>query len=229
MFVMVPPRYDFLNRLLTWTLDERWRRLAARECLKQNPRRMLDLCCGTGDLALRAASLGSDGTEFTGLDFSEPMLEVARRKRNARRLDGKVDFIHGDAGELPFPDGYFDVVGISFAFRNITYKNPLRERYLSEMARVTAPGGRCVIVETSQPRSRLLRAMAHLYFRTVVPQAGRLLGSNRGAYRYLSESARRYYDAGEVAQMLREAGFRDVSYRHLFGGVAALHTGVRQT
>lgn len=227
MFAAVPARYDLLNRVLTLGFDERWRQQAALECLRDSPRRVLDLCCGTGDLALHLARMTKSATVVSGVDFCEPMLEVAREKAKARILEHEVTFVHGDAGDLPFPDGHFDAIGMSFAFRNITYRNPMRDSHLAEMVRVTSPGGRCVIVETSQPRNSLWQAVFHLYLRIIVPQAGRIISGRSGAYRYLAESARRYYRAEEVSQILIEAGFREVRFRQLLGGIAAIHVATR--
>ena len=227
MFTAVPASYDFLNRALTWGFDERWRRRAARECLRDSRGRVLDLCCGTGDLALHLAELAGRDVEVAGLDFCEPMLEIARAKASARGLGRKVTFLYGDAAELPFPDGHFAVLGMSFAFRNITYHNPLRHRYLSEIVRVLAREGKFVIVETSQPRMRALHASYHLYLKTVVPRVGGFLSGHHGAYRYLAESARRFYRAEEVSGMLIDAGFREVRFRLLLRGVAAIHVATR--
>lgn len=223
MFAAIPARYDLLNRLLTWGLDERWRRQAARECLRYAHGRVLDLACGTGDLALHLARQGGPGLEVVGLDFAEPMLRVARAKAESADLAEKVSFVHGDAANLPFPDGHFSAVGISFAFRNITYRNPLRDRYLAEVLRVLATGGRFVIVETSQPRNPLLRAGFHLYLRLAVGRLAALLSGHRGAYRYLAESARRFHEPDEVAALLKQAGFREVYTHPLLWGVASVH------
>lgn len=227
MFTAVPPRYDLINRIITWGLDKRWRWQAARECLAAQPGKVLDLCCGTGDLALDLARLARNNVVLTGIDYSQPMLEIAAGK--AASLDGerKITFICGSAVSLPFPDGYFDCVGISFAFRNLTYKNPLAERHLVEVLRVLGDGGRYVIVESSQPGSKLIRKLYHLYLRWFVFSLGYLLSANRGAYRYLAESATRFYTSAEVTKMLVKAGFRQVSFHRLFLGVAGIHLAVK--
>ena len=136
-------------------------------------------------------------------------------------------FIHGDIGRLPFRDGYFSVVAISFAFRNITYSNPLRDRYLAEVLRVLSEGGRFIIVETSQPPNPLLRTAFHTYLRWFVSGLGSFLSGHRGAYRYLAESARRFYTPNEVASLLKNAGFREVHTSPMLGGIAAIHVAVR--
>ena len=163
MFTIVPPRYDLINHLITLGLDNRWRRKAAIECLTSHPGRVLDLGCGTGDLIIAIARVSANDAEFTGIDYSQPMLEIAARKTELLARGRNISFIYGDAASLPFPDGYFDCVGISFAFRNLTYKNPLAQLHLSEVRRVLSTGGRYVIVETSQPKSKLIRKIFHLY------------------------------------------------------------------
>jgi demethylmenaquinone methyltransferase/2-methoxy-6-polyprenyl-1,4-benzoquinol methylase len=155
------------------------------------------------------------------------MLEIAVRKA-ATVTEGKnVSFLPGDVTSLPFPDGYFDCAGISFAFRNLTYRNPYAREHLEEVVRVLKKGGKYVIVESSQPKSRLVRKLFHLYLRTFVFRAGHLLSGNRGAYHYLAESASRFYTPEEVKAMLLEAGFSRVSYRPLFFGAAGIHVAVK--
>ena len=225
MFTAVPPRYDLVNHVITLGRDTLWRRLAARTCLENNPQRVLDLGCGTGDLALTIARLSAGKTGVTGLDYSPPMLEKARRKATASGLS--VEFIHGDATQMPFPDSHFDCVGISFAFRNLTYKNPLCEPHLAEVLRILKPGGRYVIVESSQPENAFIRAGFRLYLKAFVSPVGMMLSGNKGAYNYLASSAAHYYSPPEVRDMLLEAGFGSVSYRPLFFGAAGIHVASR--
>ncbi|MFC1640260.1 ubiquinone/menaquinone biosynthesis methyltransferase [Gemmatimonadota bacterium] len=223
MFDSVPDRYDLLNRILTLRMDERWRKRAARMCLECGPSRILDLCCGTGDLALHICRLADGPLEVVGLDYSAGMLETAGKKARRSNSTVPLNFVEGDAGSMEFPDGYFDVVGIAFAFRNLTWKNPLKDAALAEVRRVLRPGGRFVIVETSQPRNRLLRIGFHVYLTTAVATLGGLISGHGGAYRYLAESARRFYDAAEVSAMLSEAGLETTALITLLGGAAAIH------
>ncbi len=225
MFSGVPRRYDIINRLFTLRLDQRWRRAAARECLSGSPRRVLDLCAGTGDLAIRLSSKKDPGTFVAGADFAPPMLALARRK--AARAGAAAPFVAGDASRLPFRDGSFDAVGIAFGFRNLTYRNPGRDRHLAEILRVLAPGGRLVIVESSRPRSRAIRLLSDLYVKLAVATLGGLLSGQRGAYRYLAHSAVNFFAPEELAGMLRAAGFSAVTWRPFMGGVAALHVAVK--
>jgi demethylmenaquinone methyltransferase/2-methoxy-6-polyprenyl-1,4-benzoquinol methylase len=221
MFSGVPRRYDLINRIFTLGLDERWRAAAAEECLKDGAGRVLDLCTGTGDLAVRLASGAGAKSAVFGADFSVPMLDEARRK--AERAGAAVRFTACDAAELPYRDSSFGVIGIAFAFRNLTYRNPGRGRYLSEILRVLAPGGKFVIVESSQPASRALRAIVHLYMKVAVSFAGGLVSGQRGAYRYLAHSAVNFFGPDELADLLLKAGFSRVEHRPLVFGAAALH------
>jgi demethylmenaquinone methyltransferase/2-methoxy-6-polyprenyl-1,4-benzoquinol methylase len=227
MFTAVPPRYDVVNLVVTLGLDRRWRRRAALACLAGSPSRVLDLGCGTGDLAISIAKLAPEGVQIVGLDYSLPMLALARRKAFRAGVGDKIDFLHGEAGHLPFPDAIFDAVGISFAFRNLTYKNPLGPLSFAEVLRVLRPGGCYVIVESSQPGNRFVRACFHLYLRAFVGPVGTLISGNRAAYRYLTESILRFFSPQEAREMLLAAGFKEVAYRPLLFGAAGVHIATK--
>ncbi len=225
MFNSVPRRYDLLNKIITWGLDRKWRNKAAVECLKSSPERILDICCGTGDLAHTISLLKESSAEVFGLDYSRLMLDVAVGKAEA--LADKPSYIIGDASRLPFPDNCFDCIGISFAFRNLTYKNPKLNNHLTEIVRVLKPGSRFIIVESSQPESPFIRKLFHIYLRRYVAKIGTIISGNRSAYNYLAESASRFYTPGEIRDMLIEAGFARVDYRPLLFGAAGIHTAVK--
>ncbi len=227
MFTAVPPHYDLINHIITLGLDKWWRQQTARECLISQPGRVLDLCCGTGDLAINLARLAENNIDLAGIDYSNPMLELATKKAALSAKTSKISFIYGDAANLPFTDGYFDCIGISFAFRNLTYKNQLAPRHLTEVLRVLTAGGRFVIVETSQPKLKLMRKLYHVYLRWFVTRLGYLLSGNRGAYHYLAESATRFYTSEEVEEILLASGFRRVSFRRLFFGVVGIHIATK--
>ncbi len=227
IFTAVSPRYDLVNRVFTLGMDDGWRKRAALYCLKTNPQKVLDLCCGTGDLAIWLARLARPGTTVSGLDYSQPMLECAIGKAGAKKLLTTVTFIHGDVSSLPFPDNHFDTIGISFAFRNLTFRNPLTEKYLSEVVRVLKPGGRFVIVESSQPPNRFIRLIHHLYLRGFVRNIGYCISKNRPAYNYLAESALRFYTAEELADLLTGSGFRQIEFKRLFFGACAIHIATK--
>ena len=225
IFTDVPPRYDRINCIFTWGMDKRWRRRAASACLSGSPQRVLDLACGTGDLSLEIAAGAKSAIDISGLDFSEPMLELAGKKARDRGL--LVNYLMGDAAELPFPDGHFDVVGIAFAFRNLTYQHPRASRHIAEILRVLRPGGRFVIVESSQPENQLIRALDHCYVRAFVYPVGWWLSGNKGAFKYLAVSASHYYTPKALADLLLRTGFRRVTYQRLFFGASAIHIAVK--
>jgi demethylmenaquinone methyltransferase/2-methoxy-6-polyprenyl-1,4-benzoquinol methylase len=210
MFDRIAPVYDAMNRAMTAGLDRRWREETARAVVNPHDR-VLDGCCGTGDLAL--ADLRAGG-RVTGLDFSEAMLARARQKSDA------IEWVAGDALALPFGDGSFDAVTVGFGVRNLDDL----EAGLRELRRVLAQGGRIGILEITRPRG-LLRPFYKLWFDGLVPLAGKLLPGG-SAYTYLPASVRRFPAAGELAELMREAGFEEVRYRLFAGGIVALHTGV---
>jgi demethylmenaquinone methyltransferase/2-methoxy-6-polyprenyl-1,4-benzoquinol methylase len=226
MFTDIPPRYDLINHLITLNMDKRWRGKAAAACLSARPGKFLDLCCGTGDLGINVAAGADYDIEVKGLDYSQPMLDIASSK--AAQLKGKrFSFTQGDASRLPFSDQYFDCVGISFAFRNLTYKNVLVEKHLSEIIRVIRPGGTCVIAESSQPESGFIRACYHFYMRQYVYRIGAWLSGNKAAYRYLAESACLYYSPSQLKNFLIDHGFKEVTYKPLFFGAAGIYVATK--
>ncbi len=212
MFDRISPVYDAMNRTMTVGLDQRWRR-ATVAAVVQPGDRVLDACCGTGDLAVAAQEVG--GT-VTGLDFSERMLERARRK------SGQVEWVQGDALALPFSDGSFDAATVGFGVRNLDEL----EGGLVELRRVLRPGGRLAILEITKP-SGLLAPFYRLWFDGFVPLLGKLLPGG-SAYTYLPASVRRFPGPDELAALLRGAGFEDVRWRTFAGGIVALHIGRAQ-
>jgi demethylmenaquinone methyltransferase / 2-methoxy-6-polyprenyl-1,4-benzoquinol methylase len=210
MFDRIAPAYDAMNRLMTAGLDQRWRRHTA-QAVVQPGNRVLDACCGTGDLALAAER---EGGVVTGLDFAPRMLDRARRKSSS------VEWVEGDVLALPFADGAFDAVTVGFGVRNV----PDLDRALSELGRVLRPGGRLAILEITQPRG-VLRPFFSIWFDRVVPLLGKVLPGG-GAYTYLPASVRRFPGAEDLVTVLSRNGFEDVRCR-LFGGtIVALHTGI---
>lgn len=210
MFDRIAPVYDAMNRVMTAGLDRSWRRLAV-EAVVQPGHRVLDACCGTGDLALAAER---EGGYVTGLDFSPAMLERARRKSSS------IEWVEGDMLALPFADGTFDAATVGFGVRNVSDL----ERGVAELHRVLRPGGRLAILEITHPRG-VLRPFFSLWFERIVPLLGRVLPGGR-AYTYLPASVRRFPGAEELAALLERQGFGQVRFRLLGGTIVALHTGV---
>jgi demethylmenaquinone methyltransferase/2-methoxy-6-polyprenyl-1,4-benzoquinol methylase len=207
MFDRIAPVYDLMNRVMTAGLDRRWRRLTARAAVRPGDR-VLDACCGTGDLALACVA---EGGRVTGLDFAERMLERARRKSSA------IDWVAGDLLALPFGDGSFDAATVGFGVRNVAEL----ERALAELRRVLRAGGRLAILEITRPRG-LLAPFYKLWFDRVVPLVGKAVPGG-SAYTYLPASVRRFPDPDELSGLVEAAGFRAVRYRLLAGGIVALH------
>jgi len=211
MFDRIAPVYDLMNRVMTVGLDQRWRRLAVREVVWPGDR-VLDACCGTGDLAVQAERRGG---RVVGLDFSPRMLERARLK------SGAIEWVQGDALALPFGDGEFDAATVGFGVRNLEDL----ESGLCELARVLRPGGKVAVLEITRPRG-ILRPFFRLWFDVLVPLAGKVLPGGK-AYTYLPASVRRFPGPEDLSALMERAGFESVQYRLLGGGTVALHTGVR--
>jgi len=209
MFDRIAPVYDLMNRVMTAGLDQRWRRLAAEAAVRPGDR-VLDACCGTGDLAVAAFRAGG---AVTGLDFSEAMLERARRKAP------QLEWVRGDLLALPFDDGSFDAATVGFGVRNVDDL----PRALAELRRVLRPSGRLAVLEITTPRGPL-RPFYRLWFDRVVPLLGRALRGG-SAYTYLPASVRRFPGPEERGRLMGEAGFGAVRFRLLAGGIVALHVG----
>jgi demethylmenaquinone methyltransferase/2-methoxy-6-polyprenyl-1,4-benzoquinol methylase len=211
MFDRIAPVYDAMNRAMTMGLDRKWRRLTA-EAVVRPGNRVLDACCGTGDLALADARAGG---RVTGVDFSEEMLARAERKAP------EFQWVQADAAALPFDDASFEVVTVGFGIRNLADL----EAGLAELARVLVPGGRLGCLEITRPRG-VLRPFFRLWFDGLVPVAGKFLRGG-AAYSYLPASVRRFPGPEDLADAMGRAGFADVGWRLLAGGIVALHVGRR--
>lgn len=220
MFGRIAPLYDVMNRIMTVGLDRSWRRLAAEEAALGPSDRALDVCCGTGDLALSLAERWP-GSEVTGLDFTAEMLVRARHKAAVRAGTGArpPEFIEGDVLALPFADGAFAAVTVGWGVRNV----PDLPRALSEMARVTRTGGRVVCLESTRPPQGLGRVFHRVWFDRLVPALGGIVAGEGGAYDYLPASVRDFPDADRLAELMATAGLTHVRYRRLGFGAVALH------
>ena len=214
MFDRIARVYDLMNSVMTAGLHHRWRARAADFARVGPGARALDVATGTGDLAIELARRGA---EVTGLDFSEPMLELARRKAPG------IEWVRGNALELPYGDGEFDAVTVGFGARNFADLG----RGLAEMARVTKPGGRVVVLEITTPQKPPLSWFFRLWFDRLVPALGRLAG-DPDAYTYLPSSVRRFPGPHALAAEMAAAGLEDVRWLLKAGGIIAVHAGTRR-
>ena len=220
MFGSIAPRYDFLNHLLSLNMDKLWRAHAARESTRNlAPKRILDVACGTGDMALELRRR-APAARIVGLDFTHEMLAIAMGKTPRGRA--AVRWVEGDGLRLPFEDASFDLVTIAFGLRNMEDL----DAGLREMRRVLRPGGRLAILEFTQPEPAPLRWMVHFAFVHSLPAIASIF-SKGDAYKYLAESIRAWPDRRALAVRLRRCGFRSIRHELLHFRVAALHTGTR--
>jgi demethylmenaquinone methyltransferase/2-methoxy-6-polyprenyl-1,4-benzoquinol methylase len=218
MFDRIADRYDLMNSVMSAGLHHRWRARAADLCALAPGDRALDVCCGTGDLALELKRRVGEQGHVDALDFSEPMLALARSKSAREGLP--VDYHHGNALELPFADDVFAAATVGFGVRNLVDL----ERGLEEMARVVRPGGRVVVLEITTPTRPPLSWFYRFWFDRLVPLLGSVAGDH-DAYSYLPESVRRFPPAPELAELMHRLGLREIRYLLLAGGIVAIHAG----
>jgi demethylmenaquinone methyltransferase/2-methoxy-6-polyprenyl-1,4-benzoquinol methylase len=221
MFDRIAGRYDAMNSLMTAGLHHRWRERAADRAELGPGDAALDVCCGTGDLALELSRRVAPGGSVVGCDFSEPMLDVAREKVSAGP-PAPVRFEWADALSLPYDEGRFDAATVGFGARNLADLG----RGLSEMRRVLRPGGRAVILEITQPQRPPLSSFYSLWFDRLVPLLGTVAG-DREAYSYLPDSVRSFPGPRDLAARMAGAGFEDILVTVLAGGIIAIHSGRR--
>lgn len=220
MFDNIAPRYDLLNHTLSFSIDRLWRRRTVSMAAACRPARILDVATGTGDLAVDLAR-GIPGAAITGVDLSEKMLAVARRKVEARGLAARIDLRQGDAEHLGFDAASFDAVTVAFGVRNFGDL----DAGLRELARVLRPGGRVFILEFSRPRNRVFRALYEFYTFRILPLVGGAVSRDRRAYAYLPASVGGFPAPDAFLDRLAHAGFLSLGKRSLSGGIAHIYTG----
>jgi demethylmenaquinone methyltransferase/2-methoxy-6-polyprenyl-1,4-benzoquinol methylase len=220
MFSNVVHNYDILNHIITFGLDNGWRKKAAGQIENGKPLIVLDLGSGTGDMAFQIESYIQKESRVIALDFSKNMLKLANKKK--RQTGSRVDLIAADVALLPVKTNSVDYITTSFSFRNLVYKNPDRNKFLDEIFRVLAPGGKFIIVESSQPSSPIFKKLFHFYSRRHVPFVGGLVSGDKGAYKYLGISMANFYDSDEIMHMLEKTGFRNLNHISLALGLAAI-------
>jgi demethylmenaquinone methyltransferase/2-methoxy-6-polyprenyl-1,4-benzoquinol methylase len=222
MFAEIAPRYDLVNRLLSGGIDVLWRRTTVHRAPPPAAGAILDVCCGTGDLALTYAAKAPPAVRIVASDFCRPMLD--RGEEKATRSGRTIEWVEADAMQLPFDTGLFDLVTVAFGLRNIADTT----RGLAEMARVTKPGGKLAILEFSLPRSTVIRSGYLWYFRNVLPRLGNAVARNDSdAYTYLNQSVEEFPSGERLAALVRAAGFDSVEMIPLTFGIATLTIATR--
>jgi demethylmenaquinone methyltransferase / 2-methoxy-6-polyprenyl-1,4-benzoquinol methylase len=222
MFGEIAPHYDRMNHLLSLNIDKYWRSWTVRKLAPQPGDAILDVCTGTGDLAIALQRATGGQSEVIGADFCPEMLEIGRRKQAAAKIGSELSFVQADAQNLPFDDDRFAIVSVAFGLRNVADTG----RGLAEMARVCRPGGQVAVLEFSTPRRQPLRAGYLFYFRHILPRLGQLLARNKSdAYGYLPASVGQFPDGEALAERMRGVGLRNVKYWPLTFGVATLYIG----
>jgi demethylmenaquinone methyltransferase/2-methoxy-6-polyprenyl-1,4-benzoquinol methylase len=224
MFGNIAPSYDLLNHLLSLNVDHWWRWRTTRLVPPAGDAPILDLCTGTGDLALAYDRAAAGRVPIVGADFCHPMLVRATVKARQRRADRRIRFLEADAQKLPFPDSHFQITTVAFGLRNVTDT----DRGLAEMVRVTRPGGKVAILEFSQPRGWLFGRVYRYYFRFVLPLIGQLISRSKdNAYRYLPASVQEFPDGEALAERLRRHGLAEVAWHPFTFGIATLYVGTK--
>jgi demethylmenaquinone methyltransferase / 2-methoxy-6-polyprenyl-1,4-benzoquinol methylase len=220
LFAGIAPRYDLINDLQSFGLHRLWKRRLVRLANPKAGERALDLCCGTGDIAL---ALARRGAEVAGLDFSAPMLEIARQKQLGHSADSRdrsnPQFLQGDAQQIPFPDNSFEIVTVGYGLRNLASL----ETGLREMQRVTKPGGRLLVLDFGKPDNAVWRAIYFGYLKFFVPVLGRIFCGDFAAYAYILESLKHYPAQRGVAEKMRELGLKNVRIINFVGGVMSIN------
>lgn len=223
MFAGIATKYDFLNHFLSVNIDKRWRRLVRNKLQNEldNPNAViLDVACGTGDLSVELQQNGK--AKVIGTDFCRPMLMIAAEKNIKNNLS--IPYLEGDGMNLAFPDETFDAVTIAFGLRNFSnWEDGLKELY-----RIVKKGGKLVILEFSTPIVPGFKQIFNLYFTQILPRIGGAVSGSRGAYEYLPDSVSRFPNQKNLAKMMSEIGCKDVSYKNLTGGIAAIHIGTKR-
>jgi demethylmenaquinone methyltransferase / 2-methoxy-6-polyprenyl-1,4-benzoquinol methylase len=220
MFSKIAPRYDFLNKLLSLGIDRRWRKSASRRIKSRQGGRILDIATGTGDMAMEAARATEGSVKIIGVDFCAAMVEIGRTKLTTSDLSSRIALGVASCEALPFHNDTFDSATIAFGIRNVVDRN----LGLREILRTLLPGGRIVILEFSNPKSRLFKTVYHFYFRRLLPAIGGIFSDSR-AYRYLPDSVLEFPDQGTFKMLMVEAGFEKVSHTDYTFGIVTCYVG----
>ena len=224
MFGEIAPKYDRMNHVLSMNVDHYWRWKTVREVPPVGDSPILDVCTGTGDLALAYAKKAGAGVKIVGSDFTREMLAVGEAKKLKRGLNGQLSFVEADTQDLPFGDDEFQIVTVAFGLRNVSDT----DLGLREMTRVCQPGGKVAILEFSMPTWQPMKAFYGFYFRNILPRIGQLFAKNKKeAYSYLPESVGEFPAGEALAKRMREAGLSEVRFLPLTFGIATLYIGTK--
>ncbi len=219
MFDNISVKYDFLNHFLSLGIDIRWRKKAIKMLKKDQPKKILDMATGTGDFAIAALELNPE--KIVGLDISEGMLEVGRKKMKKRNISHIIDMQSGDSENIHFEDNSFDAIIVAFGVRN--FEN--LEKGLSEMYRVLKSGGKAIVLEFSKPTIFPFKQLYNFYFRWILPKVGKLVSKDNAAYSYLPESVNEFPYGGDFLQILKKTGFKNTKCRPLTLGISSIYSG----
>ena len=220
MFDHIAPRYDFMNRFLSAGIDMSWRRKAVRKFKKDQPKTLLDVATGTADMAIMAAKMLKPES-ITGIDISEKMLEIGRKKIEKEHLGTKIELFSGDGETINFADNSFEGVMVAFGVRNFEHL----EKGLKEILRVLKPGAQLVVLEFSKPRIPGIKNLYNLYMGVVAPQMAKLFKQNKKAYQYLNESAKAFPDRQLFVDILKQTGYSETRWKPLSLGICCIYSG----
>ncbi|TDH23016.1 bifunctional demethylmenaquinone methyltransferase/2-methoxy-6-polyprenyl-1,4-benzoquinol methylase UbiE [Segetibacter sp. 3557_3] len=223
MFDTIAFRYDFLNRFLSAGIDVSWRKKALKELKSIQPQRLLDVATGTGDVAILALEM-LQPQKITGIDISEGMLELGRKKIDKLGANDRIELISGDSEGIPFNDATFDAVTVAFGVRN--FEN--LEKGLKEMLRVLKPGGKLVVLEFSKPKQAAFKGIYNLYMNVVAPGFGSMIAKNKEAYEYLKESMLKFPEGQQFVQILDHSGYINTTCKPLTMGICSIYTGTKR-
>lgn len=223
VFHSVADKYDIMNDLMSFGIHRIWKKITIEYSSVRKRQKVLDLAGGTGDLTAKFSQIVGDDGLVVLADINESMLKVGRDKLRDKGLFKNIEYVQANAEELPFADNYFDCITISFGLRNVTDK----QKALESMWRVLKPGGRLLILEFSKPQYQILNKAYDLYSFTMLPLMGKIVANDSDSYRYLAESIRMHPDQKTLKKMMEDAGFVDVKYHNMTGGIVALHTGFK--
>ena len=221
MFDNISGKYDLLNRILSMGIDVRWRKKVVKSVKKANPKTVLDIATGTGDLAIQIAK--STQAQITGFDLSAGMLEVGRKKVTKEKLDDRIEMIQGDAENMPFENNSFDVITVAFGVRN--FEN--LKKGLDEIYRVLKPGGKFIILEFSQPECFPMKQLYAFYSKNILPKIGKQISKDESAYTYLPDSVKAFPYGEEMKKILKNSNFSKSSDKKLTFGIASIYESLK--